>query len=71
MISGYNRFWCDRLFIPHIRVLEVRRKNNTAQARDIARQRIEILFELAAREKPFHPERSDRYVQIARAIGLA
>ena len=69
MIFGYNRFWCDRLFIPHIRVLEVRRKNNTAQARDIARQRIEILFELAAREKPLHPERADRYVQIARAIG--
>jgi ribonuclease P protein subunit RPR2 len=58
-----------RLYIPRIRVLKVRRKNNTAQARDIARQRIDLLFELAAHEKPLHPERSDRYVQIARAIG--
>jgi ribonuclease P protein subunit RPR2 len=30
---------------------------------------MEILFELASHELPFHPERSDRYVQIARLIG--
>ena len=47
----------------------MRRKNNAAQAKDIARQRMEILFELASQELPFHPERSDRYVQIARMIG--
>ena len=62
-------FRCNRFYIPYSRVLKVRRKNNAAQARDIARQRMEILFELASQELPIHPERSDRYVQIARMIG--
>jgi ribonuclease P protein subunit RPR2 len=46
----------------------VRRKNNAERARDIAKQRIERLFELAMQEHALHPERSDRYVQIARNI---
>lgn len=46
----------------------MRRKNNAAQAKDIARQRMEILFGLASQEKSLHPERADRYVQIARMI---
>jgi ribonuclease P protein subunit RPR2 len=62
-------FRCNRFYIPYKRVLKVRRKNNATQAKDIARQRMEILFELASLELPFHPERSDRYVQIARMIG--
>jgi ribonuclease P protein subunit RPR2 len=48
----------------------VRRKNNAAQARDIARERIELLFMLAMLNHPLHPERSDRYVQIARKISM-
>ncbi|VVB65084.1 Ribonuclease P protein component 4 [uncultured archaeon] len=62
-------FRCNRLYTPCKRVLKVRRKNNATQAKDIARQRMEILFELASLELPSHPERSDRYVQIARMIG--
>lgn len=46
----------------------MRRKNNAVQARDIARQRTELLFELAMQEYALHPERADRYVQIARKI---
>jgi ribonuclease P protein subunit RPR2 len=36
----------------------------------IARERIKILFELAERELKEHPERSKRYVELARKIGL-
>ncbi len=38
--------------------------------RDIAGERILILFGLAGREFKKHPERSKRYVQIARKIGM-
>jgi ribonuclease P protein subunit RPR2 len=36
----------------------------------IARERIQILFELAEKELRKHPERSRRYVELARKIGL-
>lgn len=36
----------------------------------IAKERIEILFDLAEKEFKKHPERSKRYVQLARKIGL-
>ncbi|MDI6888399.1 MAG: ribonuclease P protein component 4 [Methanocellales archaeon] len=37
--------------------------------RDMARQRIERLFMLAEKQFGEHPERSDRYIQLARRIG--
>ena len=36
----------------------------------IARERIEILFKLARRELDKHPERSRRYIELARKIGM-
>ena len=38
--------------------------------RRIARERIDILFQLAEKELRKHPERSRRYVELARKIGL-
>lgn len=38
--------------------------------RRIAKERIKILFELAEKEFREHPERSRRYIQLARKIGL-
>lgn len=39
-------------------------------SRDIARQRMERLFELAGASAGTHPERSDRYVELALRIGM-
>ncbi len=36
--------------------------------KEIAKERIEILFDLAEKEFDEHPERSNRYVRIARKI---
>jgi ribonuclease P protein subunit RPR2 len=36
----------------------------------IARERIQILFDLAEKEFKKHPERSKRYVELARKMGL-
>lgn len=36
----------------------------------IAKERIQILFSLAEKEFKKHPERSRRYIQLARKIGL-
>ncbi|MEM5836342.1 MAG: ribonuclease P protein component 4 [Candidatus Aenigmatarchaeota archaeon] len=36
----------------------------------IARERIQILFNLAEKELREHPERSRRYIELARKIGL-
>lgn len=44
----------------------MRRRKEAYRSREIAQERIERLFQLAAEEQ--HPERSDRYVQLARAI---
>jgi ribonuclease P protein subunit RPR2 len=38
--------------------------------RRIARERIEILFKLAEQEFPEHKDRSNRYVELARKIGM-
>jgi ribonuclease P protein subunit RPR2 len=48
----------------------VKRRKNARQSKDLSMQRIERLFELASREHALHPERSDRYVEIARKICL-
>lgn len=42
-----------------------------AWAEEIARERIDILFAEAADAFPDHPERADRYVEIARDIAMA
>ena len=47
-----------------------RRKKGYYRGRDLARQRIERLFVLAEEEHQQHPERSDRYVEIARRMGM-
>jgi len=36
----------------------------------IARERIQILFSLAEKEIKKHPERSRRYIELARKLGL-
>ena len=36
----------------------------------IAKERIQILFSLAEKEFKLHPERSKRYIELARKIGL-
>lgn len=46
----------------------MRRRKDAHKSRDLARQRMERLFSLAAAEYELHPERSDRYVHIARQI---
>ena len=51
-------------------LLMARRKKGYYRGRDLARQRIERLFVLAEEEHKQHPERSDRYVEIARRMGM-
>jgi len=46
------------------------RKKQKDWAKDMAYERILRLFELAGQEFRTHPERSDRYVQLARRIGM-
>ncbi|HOV52562.1 MAG TPA: ribonuclease P [Methanothrix sp.] len=46
----------------------MRRRKDSHKARDLAVQRMERLFSLAAKEYETHPERSNRYVQIALKI---
>ncbi|SFM66272.1 ribonuclease P protein component 4 [Methanolobus profundi] len=46
------------------------RKKNKAVARNIAMERIEYLFTLAKEEFPASPNRSKRYVSLARKIGM-
>ncbi len=46
----------------------MRRRKDSHKARDLALQRMERLFMLADAVHAAHPERSDRYVQIARRI---
>lgn len=48
--------------------MSVRRKKDGHKSRDLAMQRMERLFALADDVHLAHPERSDRYVQIARKI---
>ena len=46
----------------------MRRRKDSHKARDLARERMERLLSLADEAHLNHPERSDRYVQIARSI---
>jgi len=46
------------------------RKKQKDWSKDMAYQRMILLFELAAHEFKEHPERSDRYVGLARRIGM-
>ncbi|MBU4373379.1 MAG: ribonuclease P [Euryarchaeota archaeon] len=46
------------------------RKKQKDWAKDMARQRIQRLFELAGQEFKTHPERSNRYAGLARRIGM-
>jgi len=46
------------------------RKKNKAISRDIAQERIRYLFELAKNELSQDPVRSERYVTLARKIGM-
>lgn len=46
------------------------RKKQKDWAKDMAYQRIARLFELAEKEFGLHPGRSNRYVQLARRIGM-
>ncbi len=48
----------------------MRRGRKPEWQRKIAKERIKILFELAEKEFKKHPERSKRYIQLARKIGL-
>ncbi len=46
------------------------RKKQKSLIKDLAKQRIEHLFELAEDAYKSHPKRSNRYVLIARKIGM-
>jgi ribonuclease P protein subunit RPR2 len=46
----------------------VKRRRDAHRAKDLSAERIDRLFRLASEEYALHPERSDRYVQIARKI---
>ncbi|MBP1910058.1 ribonuclease P protein component 4 [Methanolobus bombayensis] len=46
------------------------RKKNKAVARSIAQDRIEYLFDLAKSEFLINPDKSKRYVALARKIGM-
>lgn len=46
----------------------MRRKKDAQRARELSRERMERLFQLAAEAYDVHPDRCDRYVQIARRI---
>ena len=48
----------------------MRRSKKPEWQQQIANERIEILFNLAEKEFKKHPARSQRYVQLARKIGL-
>lgn len=48
----------------------MRKSRKHLQQQKIARERISILFSLAEKEFKKHPERSKRYIQLARKIGL-
>lgn len=46
------------------------KKQKLERQRAIARERIKILFDLAKKSFYLHPERSRRYIRLARKIGL-
>ncbi len=48
----------------------MKEKSRNPATKRIARERIEVLFEQARKEFCAHPERSNRYVDIARRISM-
>ncbi|TGC06766.1 ribonuclease P protein component 4 [Methanolobus halotolerans] len=46
------------------------RRKKKAVAKEIAAERISYLFDMAGREYPYNPGRSDRYVSLAKKIGM-
>jgi ribonuclease P protein subunit RPR2 len=48
----------------------MRKSAKSKWQQEIAKERIQILFSLAEKELKKHPERSRRYVELARKIGL-
>jgi ribonuclease P protein subunit RPR2 len=48
----------------------MKEKSRNPVTKKIARERIEVLFEQARKECCAHPERSNRYVEIARRIAM-
>ena len=46
----------------------MKRRRDAQRAKDLSAERVERLFRLAFEEYALHPERADRYVQIARRI---
>lgn len=58
-------------FIPQVNLISMRRRGSKPEAwTKIAEERISILFGLAGKEFAKHPERSKRYVELARRIGM-
>jgi ribonuclease P protein subunit RPR2 len=49
---------------------KMKEKSHNPATKKIARERIEVLFEQARQEFCAHPERSNRYVDIARKIAM-
>lgn len=47
-----------------------RRHKKKAVAKEIAFERIQYLFDIAEKEYSINPERSDRYVSLAKKIGM-
>jgi ribonuclease P protein subunit RPR2 len=72
VFSGIEEKWPQDIEIAFISCLTtgkaVRRRKDNRKARDLAVQRMDRLFMLATAAHEAHPERSDRYVQIARKI---
>ncbi|MHA1733956.1 MAG: ribonuclease P protein component 4 [Promethearchaeota archaeon] len=48
-----------------------RYRKRTNEMKVIAKERVEILFGLAERAFPTHPERAHRYVEIARRVAMS
>ena len=48
----------------------VRSRKKPGWQQEMARERIEILFSLAGKQFPRHPDRSHRYAELARKIGM-
>lgn len=46
------------------------KRNDQEKQKKIARERIEILFQKAEETFPKHPDRANRYIQIARRIAM-
>jgi ribonuclease P protein subunit RPR2 len=55
----------NRFYIWSLQGRAVRRRKDSHKTRDLAIQRMERLFMLATEAHKIHPERSNRYVQIA------